>query len=253
MKGHGSRCNTSGIHIFGTIPLSRVNSLVPSPFPPPPRRRFPLQPLALLVVLALALPGLLPARARSSAPAAVAPDPAAALYAELRLEGILSREVFEAAYERVARTGAVAGRLAIADMSQPSTAERLVVLDLDARAIISKTWVAHGQGSGELMADRFSNRHNSHQTSLGLYRVGQRITSRKHGAALLLEGLDRGVNDQARAREVIIHGADYVSADFVARHGRLGRSWGCPAVPREQMAIMIEALADGGFLYVHGA
>ncbi len=211
------------------------------------------------MVLALALPGLLPARASSTAPdAALAsesetPDPASALYAELRLEGVLSREAFDAAYERVARAGAVSGRLAIADMSQPSTAERLVVLDLDSRAIISRTLVAHGQGSGELMAERFSNRNNSHQTSLGLYRVGPRIMSRKHGAALLLEGLDRGVNDQARAREVIMHGADYVSAQFVAQHGRLGRSWGCPAVPREQMAIMIESLADGGLLYVHGA
>lgn len=227
---------------------------MPLPNSPPPRRRFPLQPLALLVMLALALPGLLPARSASKvATEAVAPNPAAALYAELRLEGILSRDVFEAAYARAARMGAVSGRLAIADMSRPSSEERLVVLDLDSRAIITRTWVAHGQGSGELMAERFSNRHNSHQTSLGLYRVGQRITSRKHGAALLLEGLDRGVNDQARAREVIIHGADYVSAEFVARHGRLGRSWGCPAVPREEMAIMIESLADGGLLYIHGA
>jgi len=205
-------------------------------------------------MLALALPGILPARSSAVVPSkVVTPDPASMLYSELRLEGVLSRDAFDAAYERVARTGVVAGRLAIADMSQPSTTERLVVLDLDSRAIISKTWVAHGQGSGELRAERFSNRHNSHQTSLGLYRVGQRIRSPKHGAALLLEGLDAGLNDQARAREVIIHGADYVSADFVARHGRLGRSWGCPAVPREQMAIMIEALADGGFLYVHGA
>lgn len=239
---------------LGTVLSSRVTNQVPLPVPTPPRRRFPLQPLALLVVLALALPGLLPARVSSTASVtAVAPDPASVLYAELRLEGVLSREAFDAAYDRVAQTGAVSGRLAIADMSQPSSVERLVVLDLDSRALISKTWVAHGQGSGELMAERFSNRHNSHQTSLGLYRVGQRITSRKHGAALLLEGLDRGVNDQARAREVIIHGADYVSARFVAQHGRLGRSWGCPAVPREQMAIMIEALADGGLLYVHGA
>ncbi len=203
-------------------------------------------------MLALTLPGLL--RARPSVTAtSEAPDPADWLYAELQLEGVLSRDAFDAAYERVTRAGALTGRLAIADMSKPSTAERLVVLDLDARTIVTRTWVAHGQGSGGLMAERFSNRHDSHQTSLGLYRVGQRITSRKHGAALLLEGLDRGVNDQARAREVIIHGADYVSAEFVAQHGRLGRSWGCPAVPREQMAIMIASLADGGLLYIHGA
>lgn len=226
---------------------------MPVPVSVSPRRRVPRQPLALLVVLALALPGLSPVRESSAASSKGAtPDPAAALYAELGLEGVLDRDIFTAAFERVAQMGAVAGRLAIADMSKPSTRERLVVLDLDARAIVTRTWVAHGQGSGELVAERFSNRRNSHQTSVGLYRVGQRITSRKHGAALLLEGLDRGVNDQARVREVIIHGADYVSAEFVARHGRLGRSWGCPAVPRDQMAIMIASLADGGLLYVHG-
>lgn len=230
---------------------------MPRPVPGVSRPRLHLllrlaQPLALVVLLALMLPGLLPARPREAA-RAVSPDPAGRLYEELKLGGILDFDAFEAAVERVMRNGALSGRLAIADMRKPSTAERLVVLDLDARRIITRTWVAHGQGSGGLTAERFSNRHDSHQTSLGLYRVGQRITSRKHGAALLLEGLDRGVNDQARAREVIIHGADYVSAAFVARHGRLGRSWGCPAVPREEMAIMIASLADGGLLYIHGA
>ena len=103
------------------------------------------------------------------------------------------------------------------------------------------------------MAERFGNSDGSHQTSLGLYRVGARIESPKHGAALLLDGLDRGVNDKARSREVIIHAAPYVSADFVARQGRLGRSWGCPAVSAADMPKMIELLRDGGLLYVYGA
>jgi len=103
------------------------------------------------------------------------------------------------------------------------------------------------------MAERFSNRDGSHQTSLGLYRVGSAIVSPKHGHALLLHGLDRGVNDGALRREVIIHSADYVSAEFIAAHGRLGRSWGCPAVSRDDMARVIELLADDGLLYVAGA
>ena len=142
--------------------------------------------------------------------------------------------------------------LAIADMTQPSTAQRFVVVDLLSKKIVMRTWVAHGQNSGELMATRFSNTDESHQTSLGLYKVGQRIVSPKHGAALLLEGLDRGKNDKARSREIIVHGADYVSEKFIAQTGRLGRSWGCPALPREEMARAIGYLADGGLLYVHG-
>jgi hypothetical protein len=146
------------------------------------------------------------------------------------------------------RTGVVA----IADMTQPSTAKRLYIIDLKNRELLLRTWVAHGQATGDLVAEKFSNREGSHQTSLGLYRVGVQIQSPKHGAALLLHGLDKGVNDQALAREVIMHGAEYVSADFIARHGRLGRSWGCPAVSREAMPQMIELLADGGLLFIHG-
>ena len=69
---------------------------------------------------------------------------------------------------------------------------------------------------------------------------------------MLLQGLDKGVNDLALAREVIVHSADYVSATFIAIHGRLGRSWGCPAVPKAEMAHVAALLADGGLLYVHG-
>ena len=173
------------------------------------------------------------------------------LYHEVGLSGEVATEVFVKAYARVSGM-APARMLAIADMTQPSTAKRLYIIDLDRKTLMLRTWVAHGQGTGEVMARHFSNSHGSHQTSLGLYRVGAEIVSPKHGPALLLHGMDKGTNDQALAREVIMHGADYVSASFIAQHGRLGRSWGCPAVSREHMAKMIELLADGGLLYVHG-
>jgi len=191
----------------------------------------------------------------AAASAAAPVSPADALYDNVGLEGIIARDAFSAAYTSAAEHGLDIGQatLAIADMSQPSTAQRLVIVDLDAQRVLLRTWVAHGQGSGGLMAERFSNSHGSHATSLGLYRVGTEIVSPKHGAALLLHGLDDGMNDQARAREVIIHGADYVSADFIARTGRLGRSWGCPAVPRAEMQRVIAALAEGGLLFVHAA
>lgn len=179
-------------------------------------------------------------------------EEARVIYDELCLDGELTESAFAKGYASVAGHSAQAHILAIADMTQPSTAKRLYIIDLDKKELVMRTWVAHGQGSGELFCTTFSNREGSHATSKGLYRVGTEIISPKHGAALMLHGMDRGVNCQAESREVIMHGADYVSADFIAEHGRLGRSWGCPAVPRADMRRMIDLLADGGYLYVHG-
>lgn len=184
--------------------------------------------------------------------APVTTSAAAELYEELCLEGELKETVFTACYKRMERKGINGRIVAIADMTQPSTAKRFYIIDLDRKELVLRTYVAHGQGSGDLMATSFSNREGSHQTSLGLYRVGAEIISPKHGAALLLHGLERGVNCQAEAREVIMHGADYVSEEFIRGNGRLGRSWGCPAVSRTDMPRMLELLASGGLLYVHG-
>jgi L,D-transpeptidase-like protein len=203
-----------------------------------------------VMLIGLLMGGPVPAPA---GPSTTVASEAVALYREMRLEGVLDEVVFTAAHERVQRHGARARMVAIADMSQPSTAKRLYVFDFENKKLVLRTWVAHGSGSGGLMAERFGNSDGSHQTSLGLYRVGARIVSPKHGAALLLDGLDRGVNDKARSREVIIHAAPYVSAAFVASQGRLGRSWGCPAVSAADMPKLIDLLRDGGLLYVYGA
>jgi hypothetical protein len=219
-------------------------------------------PVAIVggLVVALALVGPRPIAGPSRADAFVgetrgaAPaSPAEQRYAELGLDSLLDRTAFTAAYDRLQAHDASATTLAIADMRRPSTEQRFVIVDLATARVLLRTWVAHGSGSGELFAQRFGNRPDSHQTSLGLYRVGQRIRSPKHGPALLLDGLDAGLNDKARVREIIIHAADYVSESFIARTGRLGRSWGCPAVPRDQIAPVIEALEDGGYLFVYGA
>jgi hypothetical protein len=174
------------------------------------------------------------------------------LYREIGLAGQLDSAAFNAGYRRIEQQGVHTGVIAIADLTQPSTAKRLYVIDLDARKLLLRTFVAHGSRTGDLNATRFSDLPESHQTSLGLYRVGSTITSPKHGAALLLEGLDKLKNGRARAREIIIHGATYVSEAFIKVHGRLGRSWGCPAVPTEDMPTVIRALAGGGLLYVYG-
>ena len=187
-----------------------------------------------------------------SAPIAAAAHAASDPFDDFDLPVTLDSTVFDAAIRSASKHGLHPRRLAIADMSQPSTAQRLYIIDMDAKKVVLRTWVAHGQNSGDLTATKFSNQDDSHETSLGLYSVGEKITSTKHGQALLLDGLDKGVNDKALAREVIMHGAEYVSAPFIAAHGRLGRSWGCPAVPPAEMARIIDLLADGGLLYVYG-
>lgn len=193
-----------------------------------------------------------PVRSAPAARVAAAHDKSTNLYGDIALPASLAPAVFDAALRSAGEHNLHPRRLAIADMSQPSTARRLYIFDMDARKLVLQTWVAHGQGSGELNATKFSNLDNSHETSLGLYRVGDKITSPKHGPALQLDGLDKGVNDKALDREIIMHGADYVSAPFIAEHGRLGRSWGCPAVPEAEMARIIDLLAGGGLLYVYG-
>ncbi|MBK6628045.1 MAG: murein L,D-transpeptidase catalytic domain family protein [Flavobacteriales bacterium] len=178
-------------------------------------------------------------------------DEVVELHRSSGLEGLLALDAFRSAYEQACGQAPDARVLAIADMSRPSTEKRLVVIDLITGRTLLHTYVAHGQGTGELMAEVFGNEEGSHRTSLGLYRVGTEIVSPKHGQALLLHGLDKGVNDRALEREIIMHGADYVSEAFIAEHGRLGRSWGCPAVPRNTMSDLVRLLADGGLLYVH--
>jgi hypothetical protein len=222
---------------------------------PPPRNKSPqfrTTPIASKL-LALVLGASLAAAAFTTASATtLSARSADSVYREIGLSGQLDSAAFNAAYRRLEQQGLRGGVVAIADMTQPSTAKRLYVIDLDSKKLILRTYVAHGQNTGDVEAKHFSNKMDSHQTSLGLYRVGSTIRSPKHGAALLLDGLDQPLNGMARAREIIIHGADYVSEAFIAARGRLGRSWGCPAVSRADMPKVIESLANGGHLFVFG-
>lgn len=141
-----------------------------------------------------------------------------------------------------------AQRLAVIDYSEPSTAQRLWIFDLQKKTLVLHDLVAHGQKSGENFATSFSNRLGSHQSSLGLFRT-QESYQGDNGYSLRMDGLEPGVNDLARERAIVIHGADYVNPLWSKRQGRIGRSQGCPAVRPEIARKVIDKLKGGQFMY----
>ncbi len=140
--------------------------------------------------------------------------------------------------------------LTVIDYSKPSTERRMWVLDRRDGSVLFREHVAHGQGTGELLARRFSNVEGSHQSSLGLFRTAETYHG-KHGLSLRLDGLERGINDHARERAIVVHGADYATEDFIGKHGRLGRSWGCPALDDEVAKDVITTIAGGSLLFAY--
>jgi hypothetical protein len=142
-------------------------------------------------------------------------------------------------------------RLAVIDYARPSTERRLWVFDLDGPRLLFAEHVAHGRGSGENRAQQFSNREGSHQSSLGLFRTGETYDG-DNGYSLRLDGLEPGLNDRARERAIVMHGAAYVDPLQALRQGRLGRSFGCPAVRTAVARPLIDAIKQGQLLYADG-
>lgn len=143
-----------------------------------------------------------------------------------------------------------AERLAVIDFSRSANEERLWVFDLRQEELLFKELVSHGQGTGQEYARTFSNTPESHQSSLGLFRTKQSYNG-SNGYSLRLEGLEPGINDLAYERAIVMHGADYVSEDFIQANGRLGRSWGCPAVPTDVARPLIDSLEDEQYLFAY--
>lgn len=140
--------------------------------------------------------------------------------------------------------------LTIVDFSKPSNEKRLYVIDMDQFKLLYYSYVAHGRNSGKLYANRFSNRPESNMSSLGFY-LTKGTYSGKHGYSLKLEGEEKGINDNAAKRAIVIHSADYVSKSFVNNQGYLGRSLGCPALPKDVSKPIIETIKDGSCLFVY--
>ncbi|UJF17381.1 murein L,D-transpeptidase catalytic domain family protein [Vibrio sp. SS-MA-C1-2] len=141
--------------------------------------------------------------------------------------------------------------LTIIDYQQSSKDKRFYLIDLNDREVVYNTLVSHGVNSGDEYVDSFSNRLNSKKSSKGVFKTAESYYG-KNGYSLRLEGLVNGVNDNARIRGVVIHGADYVSQQIIENTGRLGRSWGCPALPIAMNREIIDIIKDGSLLYIHG-
>jgi hypothetical protein len=139
--------------------------------------------------------------------------------------------------------------ITILDFDQPSTARRMHVIDMTSGRV-EDLLVAHAKKSGDNYATEFSNTPGSNMSSLGVYLTGDAITSPKHGPALLLHGQEP-TNDNALKREIILHGADYVSDDFIEKNGRLGRSLGCPAVENGLAPRLVEELKGGSVMLIY--
>jgi hypothetical protein len=157
----------------------------------------------------------------------------------------------EAAGSAVERGQATAPRtLTVIDYSKPSTEKRMWVYDLRTHALLFDELVSHGRGSGKANATSFSNDASSNKTSLGLFRTGETYVGH-NGYSLRLDGLEPGVNDHARDRAIVVHGAPYVNAIAAKANGYLGRSLGCPAVRPEIARTLIDAIKKGGLVFAY--
>lgn len=140
--------------------------------------------------------------------------------------------------------------LTIIDFSLSSKSKRLWVINLDENKILFHTLVAHGKNSGVDYATSFSNINESYKSSLGFFATAESYIG-SHGISLKLDGLEKGVNDNARQRAIVIHGADYVNSNFIKNHNRLGRSQGCPALPLELSGKIIEKIKGKSCLFIY--
>jgi hypothetical protein len=178
------------------------------------------------------------------------------LYDQIDLEEYgLSKKAFEYAYKGylylldhhiVSKTNI----LSICDFSQSSRNKRLYIVDLEQRKVLINTYVAHGRNSGSEFARSFSNNSKSHKSSLGFY-VTENTYFGDHGLSLKIHGLERGFNDRANGRAIVIHGSDYVGEDFLQGNRMNGRSFGCPAVPSAESDAIIETIKEGSCLFIY--
>jgi len=140
--------------------------------------------------------------------------------------------------------------LSICDYSQSSLKKRLYVLDLDSRKLLMNTYVAHGRNSGNEFARNFSNKPDSYKSSLGFYRTRNTYYG-NNGLALKIEGLEKGINDNANDRRIVVHGSNYVGGSYLKTNHKTGRSLGCPAVPEKEIDKLVKNIKGGSCFFIY--
>jgi L,D-transpeptidase catalytic domain len=200
--------------------------------------------------VALVLSALVAGTATAVSPVAASTDGVRVFAGADSLDGSVLRLALNAASCARATAGVSKQLLTVIDYSKPSTEPRLWVLDLLHERVLFEERVAHGRGSGDNYATRFSNDEGSHETSLGLFKTAGTYVG-NNGYSLRLDGLEAGVNDRARERAIVFHGAPYVSDASVQALGRLGRSWGCPALRPGIARTLIDTIKDGSLVFAY--
>lgn len=173
-----------------------------------------------------------------------------ALYQEMRLDSIIEPSAFEqavAGYYKIKNKKREI--LTLIDFSKASTEKRLFVFDMKNHKLLFSSLVAHGKNSGGKYATSFSNRNGSYMSSLGFY-LTQETYQGSNGYSLRLNGLEEGINDNARQRAIVVHGASYANPSVI-KSGRLGRSFGCPALPQALARPIIDTIKGGSVMFIY--
>jgi len=173
------------------------------------------------------------------------------MYNEMHLDSLIDFDAFEQAfigYNKIENKKKEI--LTLIDFSKPSTEERMYVLDMKNKELLFSSLVAHGKNSGDLYATDFSNKMGSNKSSLGFY-ITENTYYGGSGYSLILNGLEQGINDRAKQRAIVIHGSKYVEPTRMASIGKIGRSLGCPAIPKSMSKDIINVIKDGSLIYIY--
>jgi hypothetical protein len=178
------------------------------------------------------------------------------LYDNLQLENLgLSREIFYYAYkgyQYLLQHHKIKNYqyLTIVDFSQSCNNKRLYVIDINNNTVLYNTYVSHGKNSGVEYANSFSNHKDSYKSSIGFMLTAE-VYIGQYGTALKLDGVEKGINDKVRERDIVLHASNLVNEKRIKANGRIARSLGCPAVPRKEHALIIKAIKEGSCFFVY--